>query len=519
MELSSVTEDEAVEQLELLPRVTTQITLRELESHLWAAANILRGPIDQADFKSYIFPLLFYKRISDVYWEEFQQALDESGGDVKYARFAENHRFEIPEHCHWAETQRTPKNIGGRLVEVLRNIEKANPDTLYGIFGDAPWANKERVSDEVLRTLLEHFSARPLTTEAVEPDMLGQAYEFLIKKFADLSNKKAGEFYTPRSVVKLLVEILEPREGETFYDPACGTGGMLIEIVHHVLRNGGRPQRLYGKLFGQEKNLTTAGIARMNLFIHGVEDFQIIRGDTLRNPAFFDGDTLAKFDCVIANPPFSLKAWGEDQWANDPFGRKFAGVPPRSSADYAWVQHMMASMSPRKGRVGVVLPQGALFRTKTSERSIRSAVLETDKVEAVIGLAPNLFYGTGLAACIMIIRDRKPPSRRGRVLFIDAADQFHKGRQQNTLEAEHVSRILGWYRSYSNIPGRSYVADMSELVRNDYNLNISLYVAPASNDNVLSAAEAIGNLEAALADAGQAEDRLRAQLKEWGLLS
>lgn len=513
-----MTEDEVVEQLELIPRVARKLTLSELESHLWAAANILRGPIDQADFKSYIFPLLFYKRISDVYWEEFRLALDESGGDVEYARFAENHRFQIPEHCHWTAVQHTPKNIGAKLVAVLRDIEKANPDTLYGIFGDAPWANKERISDEVLRTLLEHFSSRPLTTEAVEPDILGQAYEYLIKKFADLSNNKAGEFYTPRSVVKLLVKILDPMEGETVYDPACGTGGMLIEVVQHVTHNGGRPQMLYGKLFGQEKNLTTAGIARMNLFIHGVEDFQIVRGDTLRNPAFFDGDTIAKFNCVIANPPFSLKAWGEDMWANDPFGRKFAGVPPRSSADYAWVQHMMTSMALRSGRVGVVLPQGALFRTK-SEGKIRRVVLETDRIEAVIGLASNLFYGTGLAACIVITRDRKPVNRRGRVLFIDASDQFRRERTQNTLEAEHISRILGWYRAYADIPGRSHVADKAELASNDYNLNISLYVSPASNGNALSVAEATANLQAALADASQAEDRLRAQLKEWGLLS
>ncbi|WP_324192972.1 class I SAM-dependent DNA methyltransferase [Nocardia transvalensis] len=513
-----MTEDEVAEQLELLPKVTRKITLGELESHLLEAANILRGPIDQADFKSYIFPLLFFKRISDVYWEEYRQALDESGGDVEYARFAENHRFQIPGHCHWKVVQYAPKNIGAKLVAAFRDIEKANSDTLYGIFGDAPWANKERISDEVLRTLLEHFSSQPLTNEAVEPDVLGQAYEYLIKKFADLSNKKAGEFYTPRSVVKLLVEILNPKEGETVYDPACGTGGMLIEVVQHILRGGGRPQMLYGKLFGQEKNLTTAGIARMNLFIHSVEDFQIVRGDTLRQPVFFDGDSLATFDCVIANPPFSLKAWGEDLWKNDPFGRKFAGIPPRSSADYAWVQHMMTSMAPRSGRVGVVLPQGALFRTK-SESGIRRSVLETDKVEAVIGLAPNLFYGTGLAACIVIIRDQKPADRKGRVLFIDASDQFRRGRTQNTLEAEHVDRILEWYRAYADISGRSHVADMTEIARNDYNLNIQLYVSPTDSDNVLDVEEATARLDAALADAEQAEDRFRTQLKEWGLLS
>ena len=267
-----------VGQLELLPRIIQKVTLSELESHLWAAANILRGPIDQADFKSYIFPLLFYKRISDVYWEEFRQALDESGGDVEYARFTENHRFQIPEHCHWKVVHRTPKNIGAKLTTVLHDIEKANPDRLYGIFGDAPWANKERVSDEVLRALLEHFSSRPLTTEAVEPDMLGQAYEYLIKKFADLSNKKAGEFYTPRSVVKLLVEILDPKGGETVYDPACGRGGMLA-ITEERMKALNPKIRV--ELYGQELNGESFGICKSDMLVTGHNPEQIAFGNTL----------------------------------------------------------------------------------------------------------------------------------------------------------------------------------------------------------------------------------------------
>nr|WTA70831.1 type I restriction-modification system subunit M [Micromonospora sp. NBC_00855] len=512
-----MTEDDVLEQVEALARVSRPISLADLESHLLQAANILRGPIDQADFKSYIFPLLFFKRICDVYLEEFGQALEESDGDVEYARFSENHRFQIPEGCHWEDVRRAQQNVGAKLLAALRGIEQANQGTLYGIFGDAPWANQDRISDHVLRTLIEHFSSKPLTNVAVEPDMLGQAYEYLIKKFADLSNKKAGEFYTPRAVVKLLVEILDPQPGETIYDPACGTGGMLIEVVQHVIDRGRRPQLLYGKLFGQEKNLTTAGIARMNLYLHGADDFTIVRGDTLRSPAFYENDRLSRFDCVIANPPFSLSAWGEEVWSKDPFQRNFAGVPPRGSADYAWVQHMMSSMSPESGRTAVVLPQGALFRSK-GEAKIRRRVLESGKVEAVIGLAPNIFYGTGLAACILIIRDRKPVNRHDQVLFIDAADQFRKTRSQNILEAEHVSRILAWYRAFAEIPRRSHVADMEEIARNGYNLNISLYVAPRNARQPASADEATARLEAALVEAQNAENRLREHLKEWGLL-
>lgn len=322
---------------------TGSVTLSELEAHLWESANILRGPIDQADFKSYIFPLLFLKRISDVYDEEYQQALTEADGDVDYAAFDENHRFQVPEGAHWSELRERAENVGQAIQQAMRAIEQANPNKLYGIFGDTQWTNKERLPDKLLRELIDHFSKLPLSNDRVEPDVLGNSYEFLIKRFADLSNKKAGEFYTPRSVVKMLVNILDPQEGETVYDPACGTGGMLIEVVQHVRNSGGRVQLLWGKVFGQEKNLTTAGIARMNLFLHGVEDFQVVRGDTLRDPAYFVGDELATFDCVIANPPFSLENWGDEVWASDRFGRNFAGIPPKKSGDYAWVSTFVIS--------------------------------------------------------------------------------------------------------------------------------------------------------------------------------
>jgi len=384
---------------------TGRVTLNELEAHLWESANILRGPVDQADFKSYVFPLLFLKRISDVYDEEFQEALDESDGDVDYASVAENHRFQVPEDAHWNDLRERTDNVGQAIQQAMRVIEQVNPNKLYGIFGDTQWTNKERLPDSLLRDLVDHFSKLPLSNTLVEPDILGNAYEYLIKKFADLTNKKAGEFYTPRSVVKMLVNILGPQEGETVYDPACGSGGMLIEVVQHVRERGGRVQLLWGKVYGQEKNLTTAGIARMNLFLHGVEDFAVVRGDTLRDPAFFVGDELATFDCVIANPPFSLEKWGDEVWASDRFGRNFAGLPPKRSGDYAWVEHMVKSVAAKTGRLAVVLPQGALFRGGAEQR-IRKHLLEADLIEAVIGLAPNLFYGTGLAACVMVLRQQ-----------------------------------------------------------------------------------------------------------------
>ena len=420
-----------------------RLTLSKLEQYLSKAAWILKGPVDAADFKIYIFPLLFFKRISDVYDEEYKQALEESGNDTDYASLAELHRFIIPKECHWNDVRQVTVNVGSVLQNAFREIEKANPNLLYGIFGDAPWTNKEKLPDSLLINLVEHFSQYNLSNSAVDPDMLGQAYEYLIKQFADLTNKKAGEFYTPRSVVHLLGLLIDAQEGESIYDPACGTGGMLLECIDH-LKEAGKDYRTL-KMYGQEKNLTTSTIARMNMFLHGIEDFYIVRGDTLRNPAFLEHDSLKQFDCVIANPPFSLKEWGVEAWAADPYGRNIAGVPPAGNADLAWVQHMIRSMKPDTGRMAVVLPHGALFR-KGAEGRIREHLIKQDLLEAVIGLGPNIFYGTSLAACVLVFRSKKIQERKGKVLFIDASAQIRVGRAQNYLEKNHVDQIYNWYK-------------------------------------------------------------------------
>jgi type I restriction enzyme M protein len=493
------------------------MSLSELESHLWEAANILRGPVDAADFKTYVFPLLFFKRISDVYDEEYEVALADAGGDVEYALLPQNFRFIVPEGCHWRDVRAVTTHVGSALQGAMRGIEKANPDTLYGIFGDAQWTNKERLPDALLRDLIEHFSRITLNNASAQADVLGQSYEYLIKKFADLTNKKAGEFYTPRSVVRLMVNILDPKAGESIYDPACGTGGMLLESIHHVREQHGDDRTLWGKLFGQEKNLTTSAIARMNLFLHGAADFRIVRGDTLRDPAFYTADNLTTFDCVIANPPFSLEKWGEEKWAGDPYGRNFAGMPPAKSGDYAWVQHMIKSMAPASGRMAVVLPHGALFRMG-KEGAIRKKILEMDVLEAVIGLGPNLFYGTGLAACILVFRRRKRPERRRQVLIVDASRAFKAGRAQNELLPAHVAQILGWVRDYRNVEGVARVVSLEEIAGNDGNLNIPRYVAPAASHDAPSVDEAMAQLRVSAERAFEAEGKLIEVLKREGLL-
>ncbi|MFG1847181.1 type I restriction-modification system subunit M [Micromonospora carbonacea] len=493
------------------------LSLSELEQYLARAADLLRGSIDQADFKAYIFPLMFFKRISDAYTEEYERALAESDGDHEYASFAENHRFGIPEGSLWEDVRARTENVGQALVTAFRAIEKANPDVLYGIFGSAAWTNKDKLPDAKLLDLIEHFSTRTLSNAVVAPDVFGQAYEYLIKRFADQSNKKAGEYYTPRPVVKLLVDILDPQEGETVYDPACGTGGMLIEVIEHVKRQGGRPQTLWGRLFGQEKVLATSGLAKMNLLLHGVGDFRIEHGDTLRAPAFYDGSRLAQFDCVIANPPFSLKNWGEEAWGTDRWGRnRLGGVPPKGYADWAWVQHMITSAAPGTGRVAVVLPQGALFR-QGAEGRIREYVLKADLVEAVIGLAPNLFYGTGLAACVLILRRRKVDGRKGRVLFVNGETLFKRGRNQNTLEPEHADALLRTCQSFADAPGLAAVATLDDIRAHGYNLNIPLYVSPADDGDQPTLEQALTDLEAAHAAARETRAALEAELAKWGL--
>jgi type I restriction enzyme M protein len=491
--------------------IKTTLTLSQLEQYLSRAAWILKGPVDASDFKVYIFPLLFFKRLSDVYDEEYQIALAESEGDNEYASLPEFHRFEMPEGCHWNDVRETTTNVGQAIEKAFRGIEQANQELLYGIFGDAQWSNKNKLSDRLLIDLIEHFSQYNLSNSLVDPDILGQAYEYLIKHFADLTNKKAGEFYTPRSVVHLLGLILDPKEGESIYDPACGTGGMLLECVNHLQHNKEDYRTL--TLYGQEKNLTSSSIARMNMFLHDIEDFSIVRGDTLRNPAFFAADGLKTFDCVIANPPFSLDDWGSEYWVNDPYGRNIAGVPPKGNGDMAWVQHMIKSMN-STGRMTVVLPHGALFR-KGAEGKIREELLKQDLLEAVIGLGSNIFYGTQLAACVMVFKQNKSADKKGKVLFIDGSDQVRVGRAQNFLEPHHVNQLFEWYSRFREVENYTKVASLNDIQENDYNLNIPLYVEKIIEDNLPSVEVALADLKAAWNESLEAEEKFKRILNDF----
>lgn len=441
---------------------------------LYEACNILRGPIGQDSFKDYLTPLLYYKRISDVWDEETADAMRESGGDEEYALLPEQHRFTVPDDCHWKELRERTENIGSAIIESMRSIERNNPTTLYGVlssFSKAQWANKSVLSDERLRNLVEHMSKVNLGNAEYSADLMGDAYEVLLKKFADISKSKAGEFYTPRAIVKLLVRIIAPLPGESVYDPACGSGGMLIEAVHYMHNS----TLCCGRLFGQEKNVTNAAISRMNLFLHGASDFTIMQGDTLRDPRIVQNGKLAQFDCVIANPPFSLDKWGAEMWAPDRFGRNIWGIPQPSNGDYAWIQHMICSMKPTVGRAAVVLPQGVLFREK-KEYEMRKRLIKSDKLDCVITLANNLFYGAGIPACLLIFRNDKPAVRVGKVLMIDAANIFTSKRAQNELSAGDVDTIFKLYSDFRDVEDIAKVVTVRQIEEKDYTLSVSRYI-------------------------------------------
>jgi type I restriction enzyme M protein len=488
------------------------LQLQELESRLWSAANALRGPVDPADFKTYTFPMLFWKWISDSWDYEHAQAVAEYGQEVEPEVEADYHRFNLPKGSHWRDVTTTTDNVGTKIQTALGRIEQANADTLAGIFGDAAWGNKERLPESSLVALIDTFNGVTLDPGEINHDVLGQAYEYLLKNFADESGKKAGEFFTPRQVVRLIVKMLDPQPDESIYDPACGSGGMLVETINSVRANGGDTRTL--RLYGQEVNLTTAAIAKMNLFLHEIEDFKIVRGDTLRSPGLRKPDgTISQFDVVIANPPFSLSNWGADTWAAD--ARSFCGVPPTKNGDFAWVQHMVSSMTEDKGRVGVVMPLGVLFRGGV-EAKIRECLIERDRLEAVVSLPTNLFYSTSIPACVLIFRASKPLERRNQVLFVDGSSRFTKGRNQNQMSGDDVDAIASAYQRGEDpngdvgVPVRLVASD--EIKNKAFDLNIGRYLKTAAADS-LDLATALTNYQGARAKRVSSEQALFEHLR------
>ncbi|MGF6808593.1 type I restriction enzyme M protein [Paraburkholderia sp. Clong3] len=528
-----------------------QLSLQALESWLWESANILRGSIDSSDFKNYIFGLLFLKRFNDVFEERLDRLMHdedltllEAEGEVedKWGRF--------PSSARWSALIARAENIGEALDKAFSTIEANNPE-LQHVLTATQYGDKRVLSDATLQRLLRHFNQYRLGNDDLyKADMLGDAYEYLIKQFADDAGKKGGEFYTPKAVVRLVVELIDPQPGHTVYDPTCGSGGMLVESAHHIaeLPNGtimGKPNVL---LYGQEKNLGTWAIAKLNLYLHNMRA-EIERGDTLVEPKHLDGDYIKTFDRVIANPPFSDKSWwtplelaneaeqdiGKKPKApnykqvNDPYGRFVYGIPPRGYADLAFAQHMLASLK-ADGRMGIILPHGVLFRSG-EEGKIREGLLfgtnaasgnqAGDLIEAIVGLPSALFYNTGIPACVLVLNKNKPQALQGKVIIIDASRDCLEGKAQNSLRPEDVTRIVSAHQaafdSRTEVENYCRVVSLDEIRSNDGNLNIVRYIDNGEAEETVDVAATMAQLASLAEEEAQIDARLNGYLAAFGL--
>ena len=459
--------------------MSNRITIEELQTYLWNSAVLLRTNIDAGAYKQYIFPLLFFKRICDVYDEETAKAIAEYGDDAAEFDESELHTFVVPKGAHWNDVRAVSSDVGVATVNAFRKVENANASKLTGIFGDGAWTNKNRLPDRLLKDLLEHFSTITLSIENCPEDELGQGYEYLIKKFADDSGHTAQEFYTNRTVVHLMTEMLEPKSGESIYDPTCGSAGMIISSIAYLKEKDKEWRNVAA--YGQEINQLTSAIGKMNLFLHGVKDFNIVNGDTLAAPAFVEGGKLQQFDLVLANPPYSISQWDRAAFESDKYGRNFLGVPPQSRADYAFFQHIIKSMKPDTGRCAILFPHGVLFRNE--ESSMREKLVRSDVVECVIGLGPNLFYNSPMQACIVICRMNKKPDRKNKILFINAVNEVQRKNAQSYLEDEHIKRISDAYKRYEDQEGFAKVASIYDIGENAFSLSIPLYVKQVVDEN------------------------------------
>lgn len=467
-----------------------QITIDELEKYLWDAAIDLRGQIDAAAYKDYIFPLVFFKRICDVYDEEYDM-YKEQGGEAFAKEMMQESSIKIPEGAHWKDVFNTTENIGQKLVDTFRSIEHVNQATeidgrfvggLEGIFGDKSiWTNKSKMPDNIIRNLLNNFNKLTLSIAACPADEMGTGYEFLIGQFADDAGHTAQEFYTNRTVVELMAEILQLRPHESIYDPTCGSGGMLIKSLTYLKDKGEEWRDV--KVYGQELNAGTSAIARMNLFLHGIHDFSIVNADTLKAPAFVKNERVQQFDVVLANPPYSISTWDRESFSHDKYGRCFLGVPPQDCADYAFIQHIIASLDERNGRCAILLPHGILFRN--FERTMRENLIKSNIIECVIGIGPNLFYNSPMEACILICNHNKPERLKDKIIFINAINEIIRQNGESKLLPEHIHKIASAFNSSSDIDNFSRIVDLEEIASNNYDLSIQKYVfIPSKTENL-----------------------------------
>jgi len=487
-------------------RKMPKLTLDKLESFLWGAADILRGSIDSSEYKHFIFGLLFLKRLSD----EFEEERKLIKGDPEDP---DNYQFFVPERARWKTIRRKSEGIGNAIDKAFEALEENNP-LLEGVLTPIQFEDQKRLPDAGLNKLIIHFSQPEFNlanSNLSEPDMLGRAYEYLIKQFADDAGKKGGEFYTPQGVVKLLVRLLDPQEGMRICDPACGSGGMLIECVNYLREQGKNPNNI--SIFGQEKNLNTWAISKMNFLLHNILDHRIEHGDTMADPKLVEDNHLMLFDIVIANPMWNQKEWSRELFERgDPYGRAKYGIAPKSSGDWMWVQHMLATIN-RNGRMGVVLDNGALFRGQR-EGKMRKAIVNADLIEGIVALPPNLFYNTGAPGCLIIINRQKPEELKNKILFIHAENEFEEGKAQNFLRDIHIGKISKTYQKKEEIAKFSALIDLEEIQENDFNLNVSRYIDILREEEPVDISECIKKLKKIQAERLELEDEFDKNMKD-----
>jgi len=450
-----------------------KLTQEAINNQVWKACDTFRDTIDATQYKDYILTVLFVKYISDVLIEKKEDYTKKYEGDeVRIERAMKHERFKVPQQSTFAflYENRNEANLGELINMALEEIEEANRSKLEAVFrsidfNSEPNLGPTKDKNRRLKNLLTDFEVLDMRPSNLEGnDILGDSYEYLIEKFASDAGKKAGEFYTPKMVSTLLAKLVEPKEGNRICDPTCGSGSLLLKVAKEV---GSKNVSIYG----QEVNGSTWALARMNMFLHEMDNARIEWGDTLNNPQLREEDTLMKFDVVVANPPFWLDKWGAEEAAADQYNRFHRGIPPKSKGDYAFITHMIETLN-EHGRAGVVLPHGVLFRG-SSEGKIRKQLIEENLLKAVVGLPANLFYGTGIPATILIFDKQKTTNE---ILFIDASNEYQSSKNQNKLTNENITKIFSAFKSWQTIDKYSYVASKAEVIENDYNLNIPRYV-------------------------------------------
>ncbi len=497
-----------------------KVTREELNSLVDKAADLIRTAVDY----KFILVLLFLKRLNDLWKTEKQQVkermLKEFGLPEEEAeKEAEKevyHTFNIPKQFLWDEVTRDVENLPENLAKSISEIAKLNPQ-LQGVINRVDFLEfaRNQENKKLLWELVELFNKYDLGGEEVSPDVLGDAYEHILMKFAP-EKAKEGEIYTPREVIKLMVEILDPKPGESVYDPCCGSGGMLIISHLHVAEKYGEEETRKLFLFGQERSPEIYAICQMNLLLHDIKNANIANGDTLEYPRFTENGRLKQFDVVIANIPWNQDGYGEERLKKADFSERFSfGFPPQNSADWAWIQHMLASAK-ENGRVGLVVDNGCLFRGG-KERIIRSKIVEKDWIECIILTPEKLFYNTGAPGAIIIFNKNKPQERRNKILFINASNEYipHPSvRRLNSLSKENIGKIANAYNKFTNIPGFSRVVSLEEVRSNDYNLNVTLYVTPVEGEEQIDIAQEFSELKRLEVERREVEQKLEEYISQ-----